>query len=169
MSPELGVVAGCVRELVPSQQAPLRPPSDGVIITGVGRESPEQEADSFTHSLVVLTDICHPTQDGCYGWSPGSVLNTTWVIGILWEAVKALFSGSYNCSMKSLRLTILSESVLRTLSEGEAFIFPLVLKYYEKKMCLSLHISSPIYIERGQEITPPFEAKKWKVVMTTYP
>ena len=73
-SPELGVVAGCVRELVPSQQAPLQPPSDGVIIPGVGRESQELEADSFTHSLVVLTDICHPTQDGCCSWSPGCVL-----------------------------------------------------------------------------------------------
>ena len=36
-------------------------------------------------------------------------------------------------------------------------------------MCLSLHISSPIYIERGQEITPLFKVRKWKVVMTTYP
>ena len=107
-----------------------------VIITGVGRQSLEQEADSFTHSLVVLTDVCHPTQDGCYGWSPGSILNTTWVIGILWEAVKALFSGSwwsYNCSMKSLRLTILSESVLRTLIEGEAFFSPLFSNTMKKK------------------------------------
>ena len=61
--------------------------------------------------------------------------------------------------MKSLRLTILSESVLRTLIEGQAFFPPLFSNTMKKKCVWSPHFFSHLYRKRTGS-NSPFQSQK---------